>query len=478
MSPGSAETKDLTRSSWPRKTPARAGAGGFSSGAVLDDRYLIVRLIGRGGMGRVVEVENLADGVHHALKYCDGSPLGKKRLIREARILAGFDHPHLLPVVGSNLSHDPPYFLMPLASSTLEAELGREVGDLSWACGAFRHVCLGVQALHQAGIVHRDLKPANILRLHDRYVVADLGTGKCEPRDSTVLTGTCAILGTLSYLAPEQLMPGGSRHADARTDIYQLGKVLYQMITRRSPAVIDASALPPGLSHIVQRATAARPPDRYPDVAELLEAVEAYHASPPQVAAGHPGRLVKRLSRTVKRLLEAGLYHGEFQQEILAALADLDRLEPAEVLGVFDSVPTGLLARLGRERPVLFVSPLCTYARSVEHASSRRHFEYADFVARRMKAVVQASRSPEVITASLKAILIASVVLNRYAAMAVLRRLLVQIHDVRIAVPVAEMLRAHRDYFHEIAPGLNADRLHPILRSVLDELVWIETVSF
>ena len=232
-------------------------------------------------MGRVVEVENLADGVHHALKYCDGSPLGKKRLIREARILAGFDHPHLLPVVGSNLSHDPPYFLMPLASSTLEAELGREVGDLSWACGAFRHVCLGVQALHQAGIVHRDLKPANILRLHDRYVVADLGTGKREPRDSTVLTGTCAILGTLSYLAPEQLMPGGSRHADARTDIYQLGKVLYQMITRRSPAVIDASALPPGLSHIVQRATAARPPDRYPDVAELLEAVEAYHASAP-----------------------------------------------------------------------------------------------------------------------------------------------------------------------------------------------------
>ena len=95
-----------------------------------------------------------------------------------------------------------------------------------------------------------------------------------------------------------------------------------------------------------------------------------------------------------------------------------------------------------------------------------------------MKAVAQASRSPEVITAALKALLIASVVLNRYAAMAVLRRLLVQIHDVRIAVPVAEMLRAHRDYFHEIAPGLHPDRLHPILRSVLDELVWIETVSF
>ena len=180
----------------------------------------------------------------------------------------------------------------------------------------------------------------------------------------------------------------------------------------------------------------------------------------------------------VKRLLEAELYHGEFQHEILAALADLDRLEPAEALGVFDSVPTGLLARMGRERPVLFVSPLNTYARSVEHVSSRRHYEYADFVARRMKAVVQASAQPRGDHGVLKALLIASVVLNRYAAMAVLKRLLVQIDDVRIAVPVAEMLRAHRDYFHEIAPGLHADRLHPILRSVLDELVWIETVSF
>ena len=91
---------------------------------------------------------------------------------------------------------------------------------------------------------------------------------------------------------------------------------------------------------------------------------------------------------------------------------------------------------------------------------------------------MQASRDPELKTLALQAILVAAVVLNRYAAMAAFRLLLYQIQDAETALPVAEMLRAHRDYFQEIAPGLRADRLHPILRSVLDDLDWIETVSF
>ena len=159
--------------------------------------------------------------------------------------------------------------------------------------------------------------------------------------------------------------------------------------------------LPPGLSHIVQRATAARPPDRYPDVAELLEAVEAYHASPPQVAAGHPGRLVKRLSRTVKRLLEAGLYHGEFQQEILAALADLDRLGlPGAGRIRFGSHRLACPAGSGTARSVrlsaLHLRPKCG-ARVLAPAFRIRGFRGPADEGRRAGFA-----SPEVITASLK----------------------------------------------------------------------------
>jgi hypothetical protein len=118
------------------------------------------------------------------------------------------------------------------------------------------------------------------------------------------------------------------------------------------------------------------------------------------------------------------------------------------------------------------------YARSLELGISRRHFGYADLVARRMTAVVQSSRDPEAKTWALRAVLVAAVVLNRYAAMDALKRLLNQIRDPATALPVAEMLRAHRDYLQEIAPGLQPERLHPALRTVVDELVWIETVTF
>ena len=284
---------------------------------------------------------------------------------------------------------------MPLAAARSKPSSSSAGGDAAWAIAVFRQICRGVQALHDAGVVHRDLKPANILRMGDgRYVVADLGTGKREPRDSTVLTRTCAILGTLSYLAPEQLMPGGSRRADARTDVFQLGKILYEMVTGRSPAVIEPGLLPRGLAHIVRRATAARPDERYPDVSALLEAVEHSRDAPDEFEAAHPGPTLARLSRLVERLVEAGLYRGEYRFDILWALADLDGLEPAEVLDAFDRVPTEVLDSLAQERPAQLLAPLKTYARSLEQAASRRHFNYADLVTRRMKAVIQASAIP------------------------------------------------------------------------------------
>ncbi len=140
--------------------------------------------------------------------------------------------------------------------------------------------------------------------------------------------------------------------------------------------------------------------------------------------------------------------------------------------------PPDLLAVLARDSPGRFLVPLASYARSLERAVARRHFQYADLVAQRMQAVFQASRNPEIKAQALGALLIAAVVLNRYAAMTVFKKLLYQIKDAEIALRVAEMLRDHRDYFQEIAPGLRAERLHPLLGRVINDLVWIETVSF
>ncbi len=479
MTQPTAETPDVARPSWPRTRRREGDCALLNVGALVDERYEIVKLVGHGGMGRVVEVVRLDDHQRLALKYCEGNVLGKRRLVREARILGSIKHPHVLSVVDVNLVHNPPYYVMPLAAETLEAELHVHCGDLVWSIRVFREICLGVQSLHEAGVIHRDLKPANVLRLVDnRHVVADLGTAKREPRNSTILTRTCAILGTLSYLAPEQLMPGGSRQADARTDVFQLGKMLYQMITGRSPVVIESAAMPVGLAHIILRATATRPADRYDDVAKLLDAVESYQNSTAKAACRDPRDVLEELVGCIDSLSSRGRMCGEQRNAMLDALADLDRLTDDELIDALDRVPIHVLVGLARESPTLLLPTLASYARSLERTVARRHFDYADLVARRMQAIFQGTRHPDIRALALQALLIAAVALNRYAAMAVFKKLLYQIDGAELALRIAEMLRDHPDYFQEVAPSLHADRLHPILRCVINDLVWIETISF
>jgi len=115
------------------------------------------------------------------------------------------------------------------------------------------------------------------MRLQDeRIVVTDLGLAKLDARDTTILTQTTQFLGTRAYCAPEQLLPAGSREADARTDVYQLGKTLYEALTGESPALIDHSRLARGLGYIVERATRVQPDQRYQTVGALMDAVKTY----------------------------------------------------------------------------------------------------------------------------------------------------------------------------------------------------------
>jgi serine/threonine protein kinase len=479
MSDSTPVTLDLPSAPWPRRGRSEAESAGFTAGSVIDHKLQVVRPIGRGGMGRVVEVVNLTDGNHLALKYCDGTPLERKRLVREARMLAALDHPHLLPVLEANLAHHPPYFVMPLARASLESELRRHSGDLAWSTGVFRQVCLGVQALHEAGVVHRDLKPANVLLMPDnRYVVADLGTAKREPRDMTVLTRTCAVLGTLSYLAPEQLLPGGSRQADVRTDVYQLGKIFYEMITGRTPVVVDPAALPGALARIILRASANCPSERYGTVIELLQSIEAHAANSGLDRREAEARVIERVSSQLKRLASTPSRLGSLRAELLDALAGLERLDADEALDAFDGLPSEVLAALAREDPERFLPPLRAYVKAVEQTAARRDFAYADRLAARVRTLVHVSPAPEITAWALEALLIAAVTLNRYSAMAVLRSLLYEIRRADVALVVAERLRAAGDYLREIAANLRRDRLHPTLRAVVDELEWIETVTF
>src|SRR4029077_11737774 len=99
------------------------------TGDLLDGRFVARGLIGRGGMGSVVQVERLSDGRPLALKYCHLAGADLKRFEREVRIMERVRHPHVVPIVSSNLEHSPPFFLMPLAEGSLLGELDRLKDD-------------------------------------------------------------------------------------------------------------------------------------------------------------------------------------------------------------------------------------------------------------------------------------------------------------------------------------------------------------
>jgi hypothetical protein len=429
-------------------------------------------------MGSVREVERLSDGKRLALKWCRATGPGLRRFAREVRMMARVRHPHVVPVVDADLRADPPYFVMPLAAGSLEDELPRFIGREPEALAVFRQACLGVQAIHGSGIVHRDIKPANILRFPSgRIAVSDLGVAKLASRDTTVLTRTRAVVGTLAFLAPEQFLPDGCRQADVRTDIYQLGKVLYRLLTGLSPVLIEPSALPKGLAHILLRATSVNPDDRYDDLGAFLDALRYYELS--KDPARNAREALENLVLQAEDLLDRRQRpSAELLREILSLLAPLDRLDPGVAIERFDRLPDALLPLLAEGHPAEFAPVLRGYAAALPGRVGGFKFDYADTVARRMRRVFHAARQPALKVLALEATLVAAVALNRFAAMDAFNRLLMSVATVDYALPIAEMLRAHATAYAEVARGAPPDRLHPAIREVRQGLASTADVSF
>jgi eukaryotic-like serine/threonine-protein kinase len=288
----------------------------------LADRYRIERPIGRGGMAAVY----LAHDVRHdrpvALKVLHpelSAVLGAERFLREIRLAARLQHPHILPVHDSGQvdpSVDgapvPPllWFTMPFVDGDSLRDRLRRDGHLPLdaALRIAREIALALDYAHRHGVVHRDIKPENILLADGQALLADFGIARgagptppagTEPaRTETALTATGFIVGTPAYMSPEQA--AGDPDVDGRTDLYSLGCVLYEMLagvpphTGPTPQAILASrfrdAVPPIRSRradisapvdaVVLRALAAAREQRFTSGAALAEALERASAQP------------------------------------------------------------------------------------------------------------------------------------------------------------------------------------------------------
>ena len=275
----------------------------------LDDRYLIERELGRGGMATVYLARDLKHDRLVAVKVLRpdlAAVLGAERFLREIRLTAQLQHPHILNLLDSGEAAGFLFYVMPyVEGETLREWLTRE-GQLSIedALRITRDVASALDYAHQRGVIHRDIKPENILLYQGEPMVADFGVALAAASAGRErLTETGLSLGTPAYMSPEQA--SASPKLDARSDQYSLACVLYEMLageppytgptaqaiiakrfTEPIPHLSTVREVPVGLERAITRALARSPADRFPSVSMFAQALIADPTASPTTARG------------------------------------------------------------------------------------------------------------------------------------------------------------------------------------------------
>jgi serine/threonine protein kinase len=264
-------------------------------GKILD-RYTLGRLVGKGGMANVYEAEDQQFQQKVAVKVFkreDEEML--RRFIREAGLMASLRHEHLVPIIDSGQCHVDGelryYLVMPyMNGGTLRARIRRSSLSLQESCSIIHSIGSALDYIHDQGIIHRDIKASNVL-LNDRgeCYLTDFGIARIT-NDATQLTSTGDVLGTVDYVAPELFEP--DHRADARSDLYSLGVLLYEMVTGRLPFTAESQLVvvsmhmnkrPPSprsfaphissqVERVINKALEKRPELRYANATKLAEA--------------------------------------------------------------------------------------------------------------------------------------------------------------------------------------------------------------
>src|SRR6476469_2546425 len=321
----------------------------------LADRYEVQGELGAGGMATVYRAIDLKHQRDVAIKVLHpelGAALGGERFLSEIRTTARLQHPHILPLLDSGDADGLLYYVMPLVTGeTLRHRLEREQQlPIDDAISIAREVADALGYAHGLGVIHRDVKPENILLREGRPMVMDFGIALAvQQAGGQRMTQTGLSLGTPQYMSPEQAM--GERTIDARSDVYALGAVTYEMLAGEPPftgpnvqaivarllaeeprsLAVQRRAVPAGVENAVMRALEKLPADRYTRAAEfaaalLVDAPESVRAG--GRSRGNPSSRIWPMAAVGAAMLAAGVGVGR----VLAKPASV--IEPSRQLAI------------------------------------------------------------------------------------------------------------------------------------------------
>jgi serine/threonine protein kinase len=377
-------------------------------GAVLSGAYRIEKVLGEGAMGKLYEASHLRLDRRFAVKVLH-VPLAarddmRQRFDREARVMSRIKSDHVVDVIDVAVAPDGRACIVTelLDGLDLEQHLGAQGGKVQMAEAVYlmRQCLRGLSSAHALGVVHRDLKPSNLFLARDageRVTLKVLDFGVAKNGGDAELTAAGMVMGTPAYMAPEQAR--GARFADARSDLYAVGAVLYRLLTGRAPyeetdvnatlirlmqeaperpTTLDRS-IPAALEAVIERAMARDPSARFQSAAEFDAALTVFDtgehdsfespdladkrkASAAEVSTlSRRAQLVRPLAVATSLLL--ALAAGAATTSVLALL--VDGLTPAATLGATELLLVGLGGGAA------FVAVLATSLRAVFYSAWR-----------------------------------------------------------------------------------------------------------
>ena len=344
----------------------------------LADRYRLDRELGAGGMATVYLAHDLKHDRDVAIKVLHpdlGAALGGERFLSEIRTTARLQHPHILPLLDSGDADGLLYYVMPLVTGeTLRARLEREKQlPIDDALLIAREVADALGYAHGLGVIHRDIKPENILLQNGHALVADFGIALAvQSAGGQRMTQTGLSLGTPQYMSPEQAM--GERTIDARSDIYALGAVTYEMLTGDPPfagSTVQAivakvlterpqairtvrDTVPIGAEQAVLRALSKLPADRFAAAAEFAAALASPGLATQATSSATGGG---RAASPRSRVLIATLAAVVIVSTTLAAWGWLRPEPPKRVIRYSMGFPPGQEVKLGLQGISVAISP-------------------------------------------------------------------------------------------------------------------------